>query len=235
MEKSNFRYSFSDLKLSVSQIEKIMGYKEGESHEMVSEIIDRILKEAESISSIKAEYTIFDKVVFNTDEKSVDISGTLFNLEKIVYNQIRKSDSIAIFLCTAGKEIGVRSRKLMSEGDLLGGYVYDVVGSEIVEAATDLMQNTLKLRMSRSEKKITNRYSPGYCGWGVEEQHKLFRFLPYNFCGIRLTPSALMDPVKSVSGFIGIGNNVRFNSYTCRLCDMKECIYRSRKNGVFRL
>ena len=132
MEKSNFRYSFSDLKLSVSQIEKIMGYKEGESHEMVSEIIDRILKEAESISSIKAEYTIFDKVVFNTDEKSVDISGTLFNLEKIVYNQIRKSDSIAIFLCTAGKEIGVRSRKLMSEGDLLVGYVYDVVGSEIV-------------------------------------------------------------------------------------------------------
>jgi hypothetical protein len=50
--------------------------------------------------------------------------------------------------------------------------------------------------------------------------------MPDNFCGIRLTPSALMDPVKSVSGFIGIGNDVRFNPYTCNLCDMKDCIYR---------
>jgi len=229
MEKSRFRYSFSDLKLSIPQVEKIMGYKEGESHEMISEIIGRILKEAESLSNIKAEYTIFDKVKFDNAEKTIDINGTLFNLRKIVFNQIRKSESVAIFLCTAGREIGTRSRKSMSEGDLLTGYIYDVVGSEIVEAATDLMQNSLQLTMASSEKKITNRYSPGYCGWAVEEQHKLFGFLPYNFCGIRLTPSALMDPVKSVSGFIGIGDNVRFNPYTCGLCDMKDCIYRIRK------
>ena len=38
-----------------------------------------------------------------------------------------------------------------------------------------------------------------------------------------------MDPVKSVSGFIGIGEHVKYNPYTCRLCDMKDCIYRRRQ------
>ncbi|MCK7538940.1 MAG: hypothetical protein MZV63_52410 [Marinilabiliales bacterium] len=47
---------------------------------------------------------------------------------------------------------------------------------------------------------ITNRFSPGYCGWDVAEQHKLFSFFKDNFCGITLTESALMNPVKSVSG-----------------------------------
>ena len=51
---------------------------------------------------------------------------------------------MAIFLCSAGKEIGIRSREAMQERDLLRGYVYDVVGSEIVEAAADLMQNELE-------------------------------------------------------------------------------------------
>jgi hypothetical protein len=74
--------------------------------------------------------------------------------------------------------------------------------------------------------KITNRYSPGYCGWDVSEQHKLFRLIPDNFCGIRLTESALMDPVKSNSGIIGIGESVKMNPYTCSLCDLKECAYR---------
>jgi hypothetical protein len=82
--------------------------------------------------------------------------------------------------------------------------------------------------------KITNRYSPGYCDWNVGEQHKLFSFFPDNYCGIRLTPSALMDPVKSVSGIIGIGENVKRNDYTCRVCDMKDCIYRRSREEKMR-
>ena len=117
----------------------------------------------------------------------------------------------------------------MLERDLLRGYLYDVIGSEIVESTADLMQESLKTEMAARHTKITNRYSPGYCGWDVAEQHKLFQLIPDNFCGIRLTESALMDPVKSVSGMIGIGDNVRMNPYTCRLCDLKDCIYRGKR------
>lgn len=226
MVNKTFQYDFNDLKLSVSQIENVIGYKEGEDREIVTDLIEEILKESQEISNIKAQYTIFNDVQFDSETKSVEISKIRFNIKKIVFGQIKKSDSMAIFLSTAGEEIGIRSRKAMQERDFLRGYIYDVVGSEIVEAVADLMQKELEKAVISTGKKITNRYSPGYCGWDVAEQHKLFQLVPYNYCGIRLTPSALMDPVKSVSGVIGIGENVKYNPYTCSLCDLKDCNYR---------
>jgi hypothetical protein len=207
-----------------------MGYKDGESHETISQLVGKVLKEAETDFSIRAEYSVFPVIRFNEAEKSVEINNLTFNLRKIVFGQIKKSDFIAVFLCTAGKEIGIRSRAAMKEGDLLTGYIYDVIGSEIADAAADLMQDSLRETMVSEGKKITNRYSPGYCDWDVVEQHKLFQLMPDNFCGIKLNASALMDPEKSISGFIGIGEHVRYNQYTCGLCDMKDCINRKVKD-----
>jgi len=230
MLDSNFQFNFKDLKLDVVQIEQLMGYKEGESHETISELTGKLLKEAEMLCNIKAEFRIFPLGDFIDPEKSIVLNGLVFNVKKIVYGQLRKAESIAVFLCTAGPEIGIRSRAAMNEGDLLTGYIYDVIGSAIAEGAADLMQSNLQEAVFVESKKITNRYSPGYCDWDVAEQHKLFQLMPDNYCGIKLNDSALMNPEKSVSGFIGIGEQVRYNSYTCGLCDMKDCIYRKIKD-----
>jgi hypothetical protein len=223
---STFRFDFKDLELNNSQIETVLGCKEGEDTAIVSDLIREILAECIEITDIKAQYTIFRDVRFNAENKSVEINNINFDIHKIVFGQLKKSESIAIFLCTAGEEIGVRSRAAIKGKDFLRGYVYDIVGSEIVEAAGDLMQADLAKNILESDKKITNRFSPGYCGWDVAEQHNLFKLIPENYCGIHLTPSALMDPVKSISGFIGIGKNVKYNSYTCRMCNQADCAYR---------
>jgi hypothetical protein len=229
MTNSTFEFDFRDLNINVSQIEDILGYNEGEDREIFTELIGQVLKESEKICRIKAEYNICTDIMFNNSDKSIDINNINFQIKKIIFSEIKKSDSVAVFLCTAGEEIGIRSRKAMQERDLLTGYIYDVAGSVIADAAADLMQNELEKSVISSGKKITNRYSPGYCGWYVAEQHKLFQLVPDNFCGIRLTHSALMDPVKSISGIIGIGDDVKMNSYTCGLCEMKDCIYRKAK------
>jgi len=94
------------------------------------------------------------------------------------------------------------------------------------------MQEELRAAAAARGKMITNRFSPGYCGWDVAEQHKLFGFFKDNFCGITLTESALMKPVKSVSGIIGIGRDVKYAPYQCHACEDKNCIYRNRKRQV---
>ena len=226
MTGSTYQFGFNDLKISSSMIETVLGYKESEDRSLVTNLIEEILTDCHEISNIKAEYRVYKGVQFDNESKSITINNIRFEIKKIVYGQIKKSDSAAIFLCTAGAEIGLRSRKAMQKRDLLKGYIYDVIGSEIVEAAADLMQADLERNLLETGKKITNRYSPGYCGWDVAEQHNLFKLLPENFCGVKLTPSALMDPVKSVSGIIGIGVNVKSNPYTCRMCDMEDCLYR---------
>jgi hypothetical protein len=229
MERKSFRFDFKELKLSVSRIENLIGYKEGDDRRFVIDLIEEILKEAGEICTIKAEYAIFSDVKFDSASKSVVINDVSFFVKKIVFGQIKKSESAALFICTAGEEIGRRSKDSMKERDFLRGYIYDLVGSEIADSAADLMQNDLEKYLSLSGLKITNRYSPGYCGWDVAEQQKLFQLMPDNSCGISLTDSSLMEPIKSVSGIIGIGANVKIHSYTCQICDMKDCIYRKAR------
>jgi hypothetical protein len=226
MENAKFRFNFSDLNLSISNVEEVIGYEKGETPETISELIERAFETAEEICNIRAEYIVYPYVRFQEIDRTIEINNIRFNIKKIVYGQIKRSESIAVFLCTAGKEISDLIKKSMKEGDLLEGYIYDIIGSRIAEGAADLMQNNLKSEIEKKGSKITNRYSPGYCGWDVAEQHKLFQLVPDNFCRIKLTDSALMDPLKSVSGIIGIGENVRFNQYTCGLCEATDCTYR---------
>ena len=76
------------------------------------------------------------------------------------------------------------------------------------------------------KEKLTNRYSPGYCHWDVADQRKLFSLFPSAPCGVTLTSSLLMNPVKSISGVIGIGKSVGYRDYPCALCLSNHCIYR---------
>ena len=230
MTDAKFQYAFSDLGITVSHIESILGYDENGESEIIQFLIDEALKEAEQYCNIRAEYRIYNEVILSNPDKSLTINNIQFNIQKIVFNQLKKTESVAVFVCTAGGEIVKKSREVMMEGDPIKGYILDVIGSVVVDVAADLMQDALAKSVIQSGQKITNRYSPGYCGWNVGEQHKLFYLIPENFCGIRLTESALMDPVKSASGIIGIGVHVKYSKYTCSYCDMKDCTYRNLKD-----
>ena len=209
-----------------------MGYLPGTAPEPVTILINEITEELLPLGDIRAEYRIFKEISLIHEEKSLQVEGVVFNIKPIIYRQIKEAEEAALFISTAGPVIGEKSRNSMKSGDLLKGYVYDVIGSEVVEAAADMMQEELRKSMAAPGKGITNRFSPGYCGWDVAEQHKLFSFFKDNFCGITLTESALMNPIKSVSGLIGIGELVRYAPYQCHLCDDKNCIYRNRKEKV---
>jgi cobalamin-dependent methionine synthase I len=207
-----------------------MGYEPGIAPEPVTILTIEVSEELRLMGDIRAEYRTFNNITFEREQNSIEVEGVVFNVRPIVYRQVKDADEVALFICTAGPAIGEMSRRSMKEGDLLRGYIYDVIGSEVVENAADRMQEELKAEVASHGKKITNRFSPGYCGWDVAEQRKLFTFFMENFCGITLTESALMNPVKSVSGIIGIGKDVKYASYQCHVCDDKNCLYRNRKS-----
>jgi len=217
---------------TVEELEHTMGYKPGTAPEPVTILSGEVLEELMPLSDVRAEYRLFENIRFISDDRTIEVGGVIFDVKPIIFRQIKDAEEVALFICTAGPEIGERSRRSMKEGDLLRGYIYDVIGSEVVEAAADRMQEELREKMAIPGNGITNRFSPGYCGWDVAEQHKLFGFFRDNFCGITLTESALMNPVKSVSGIIGIGRDVRFAPYQCHLCEDKNCLYRNRKTKV---
>jgi len=226
-ERYKFSFSFTDLQISTDQVGRLIDYERGDSKEMMVNQIDEMLSIAAELCDIKAEFVIYDDITLDRRSGLIWTGDTGFNTGKIIPGQIKNSEAIALFVCTAGRRISEYTRKLMSENNYLAGYILDLIGSEVADGAADLMQEELRKLAGARDQKITNRYSPGYCGWHVSEQQLLFRLIPDNYCGVKLNSSSLMEPVKSVSGIIGIGKNVSFNQYTCNLCDQKNCIYRN--------
>ena len=208
----------------------LLGY-ESQLPDDILAMVKEVMDETTDCFEIYGGYRIFDEVRFIEDGNHIYIHDMEFSPQKIVYHQMKRSDQIALFVCTAGPGISDWSHRMMPD-DPLKGFIADILGSVVVETAIDVIHQKLNDQMEEAGLKITNRYSPGYCGWFVFEQHKLFSLLPKDICNIKLTESALMMPIKSVSGFIGIGDHVSFNPYTCKLCHLPNCVYRNKKSNI---
>jgi hypothetical protein len=120
---------------------------------------------------------------------------------------------LALFACTVGRRVTDHIRDLFASHDYALGYVLDAVASggaehlaALVEAEyrRQLESDNLQSRIQNPESKIV-RYSPGYCGWHVSGQRRLFAALAPEEIGITLRESFLMEPLKSVSGVLVLG------------------------------
>lgn len=224
------KFRFDELSVNPTDIEKLLGFEEGTAYEPFPQYIREVLDIAGQLNNICGSYLIFGNIKLDLVNKTLSVDDTLFMTGKIVTGQLKKATSIAVFICTAGHELEAFAKEQMKIGNMPEAYIADIVGSVIVEAAMDKMQEKLASEMKNAGMGITNRYSPGYCSWNVREQQKLFHLLPEGLCNIELAESSLMHPIKSISGVIGIGKDVKHNAYTCKICDMNDCIYRNIKN-----
>lgn len=222
-----FKIDYKDIHISDTEIANMIGYASNDIPEMVKLKIHDILKEIGSLCSIEGGFKIFDKIAF--EKEAFSINKIRFSSDKIIAASLNKSDSIAVFVCTAGEELSNWSKELFKKEDAVKAYIADITASLVVEKGMDKVQNILENLVLDTQHKITNRYSPGYCGWSVAEQHLLFSLLPDNYCGISLNEAALMNPIKSVSGIIGIGSKVKKAAYQCNKCEKTDCLLNNKK------
>ena len=153
-----------------------------------------------------------------------------FDMGKIILRQLRGSEAYAFFICTSGVEFEAYQQRLQQQGDMVRVFIADALGSVIAEHCADRMEECLQESIDKLGWHHTNRFSPGYCGWHVSQQQLLFPLFQGQTCGVQLTDSSLMLPIKSVSGIIGLGKEVRKLDYTCGLCDFKQCYKRKKKS-----
>jgi len=220
---------FSELDLDAAIVEDYIGFVPGSAPDPFPNIIAEILSESAKRITPQGGFEIFDNLGINRMNKSLTIRDVNFNADAIVTRHMNKARSVAVFACTAGPEISRLASEYNRKGHAVHAYIADSLGSIIVERSMDIIQEHLRVLMSEKGLKITNRYSPGYCGWDVKEQKELFGLLPDNYCGITLTDSMLMKPIKSVSGIIGIGKDVTYDHYSCNYCKDINCLYRGKR------
>ncbi len=218
-----FQFTFNSTDISITSLEvgRWIGYPEKEIPPAIEKQIDAVCFELFNLLDIRGGFYISDNIAIGS--ASLYIDNTEFYTKKIITRSLKEASSIAIFACTIGEAISNRAIQLIRE-DALKGYIGDVVASIMAEKTAGKFQEKIEQYAHSQEDSISNRYSPGYCGWSVAEQHLLFSLLPDSFCGITLNDAALMQPIKSVSGIIGIGKKIIKNPYECNICDETDCI-----------
>ena len=208
--------SFEELGITAADVYEQMGYHDAQPDKATQQETAMILKEVSQWLRPQFSYFVVNK---QPD----------FEMGNIILRQLRGSEAFALFICTSGLEFEAYQQRLKEQGDMVRVFIADALGSVIAEKCADQMEKALQESIGKLGWKHTNRFSPGYCGWHVSQQQLLFPLFQGHTCGVKLTDSSLMIPIKSVSGIIGLGEKVRKLEYTCGLCDFKQCYKRKKK------
>ncbi len=150
----------------------------------------------------------------------------------------RKADNLALFAVTVGAAVSQKIDHLFKTHEYALAGMLDAFASAGAEKVADRVQDHYRQRLIHenvvTKKTVVLRYSPGYCGWHMSGQKKLFDYLKPEEIGITLLDSFLMKPLKSISGVFVAGSKdihiFKDNFPICSECQTHSC--RSRIQDI---
>ena len=218
---NSYQIRFPELQLRHEDVLFEMGYEKKSPEPYVTDALDELWPLlqfgviAECAFLIEEGVLLPDRIIIRDIELH---TGT--TIAMLLENSVR----FAIFTGTAGGGFEELTKHIKGDGDTLKIYLMDIIGTCIAEKTGYLLEKYLENEVGEVH---TNRFSPGYCGWHLTEQRNLFGLFGDNPCGITLSDVCLMTPIKSISGIIGIGENVSKEQYACSYCELTTC-YKKR-------
>jgi hypothetical protein len=204
-----------------------LGLKDGRTPSPASSVL---LQRALDMFEAESEARGLSRHV-TADEFAVVFHGRGLNAPSTPLEKIfPRAEQLHLFAFTLGERISAEIQRLFAGVDFALGSVLDAVASQAAEAWAEQ-------QVSRGrEDGFTRRaflYSPGYCGWHISGQEKLFASLRPEGIGIRLNESYLMTPLKSISGVLVAGpapiHRVSETYPFCARCQSPAC--REREPG----
>jgi len=120
-----------------------------------------------------------------------------------------EADHLALYALTMGRRVSDRTDELFAHNDFALALMLDSVASLAAERASEAISEHYGALLHANGCAAPGHrilsYSPGYCGWHVSGQKRLFAFLSPERIGISLNRSHMMSPLKSVSGLLVSG------------------------------
>ncbi len=193
------------------------------------DLLKSLLNEIKNIIKPVSAFVVIPKASSTTKNSSLDIGGVQFYTAGIISYPLKQISRAVFFVASIGKEFDEFLIEKKKETDSFTEYLVNLIGSEITESLVEWTYEKIIEYAKKENIKWSNKYSPGYCGWNVNEQKKIFGFFSENICGITLTESSLMLPIKSVSGLVALGKDITWHEYPCDICKVPHC-YKNRRS-----
>lgn len=135
-------------------------------------------------------------------------------------------DQAVLLACTLGARFDAKLLAIQAR-DMAKAVIYDALGSAFVEAGCDQAERDIAVRFP--DLFLTDRFSPGYGDLPLDIQPALCAALDTGRrLGVTVTPSLLMNPVKSVTAVIGLSDAPQpARVRGCGACNLREtCQFR---------
>lgn len=147
-----------------------------------------------------------------------------------------RADDLALFAVTLGEGIGRKIGERFKLNDFALGSLLDSVASAATDKMAGVVEEHFRRILSEGGRLRSGsavlRYSPGYCGWHLSGQRKLFEYLRPGQIGLTVRDSSLMQPLKSISGVLISGprdiHQFRNDYPFCTRCETQGCRARAR-------
>lgn len=225
-----YSLQLSDLTLNKDEIYLNLGYGGQTPDDQFIELIEQLLEYISTFCVPRAGFIILPGAIPN--KNFLEINDIRIKVGPIITKYLNNSTHFGAFIATAGAEFDNYLDQLKADGDIVSEFLAYSIGSEIAEATVRFVTDRIAEEADKSGFEMTHSYSPGHCSWHVREQKQLFSLLPDKPCGVKLNESSLMHPVKSVSGIIGLGKDIKQTPHGCEICGMVTCYKRTVNSGL---
>jgi hypothetical protein len=217
------------LVLSLSEIALASGYPADRVPEYFGAFAESAEREIRERMRIQTGYVVVRLEIPSRSNQGIRMGQIESIADRRLIGYLGQCTQVAVFLVTLGPGVDTFIQGVQQGGDPLMAFMANHVAALFAEQATEVLHGHIGASFAARGMGITNRYSPGYCNWDVGQQRALFQLFPTGFCGVQLTDSCLMLPMKSVSGIIGVGRGAQVLPYDCGHCSQSDCNYRSIK------
>jgi len=194
----------------------------------ILQIIEEEINRGYNLFEPQGIYSLIKIVGFASKGINLE-NGLTFKFPKSVINQLKGAGYLLVGVVTIGDFLEKKVTELFSQGEYPRALALDAVGTVAVE---DFSREVRKLARQEAKEqgfKTSRHFSPGYSGWEVSQQEIIFKSIPADNIGVKLTKGYMMVPQKSLSWTIGVGKEIITSSEednNCGNCQFKYCNYK---------
>ena len=214
------------IKLTVKDVLNGQGVDPNRASDRLKETAAGVLEEAHSL--LKPAGLYLSVPVIDFTHKTINFAGGSFE-GSLVAKAFAGADHLYLAVCTIGEALENRVQELMAENPVRA-LALDGAGVAAVSKTSQAIEDVISAEAFKLNTDLGMRAQPGQEGWPIEQQSVLFSVLPAAEIGVRLTPSCLMIPRKSVSLVVGRGTKMKSAVSPCDFCSKRHrCEWRREK------
>lgn len=205
------------------EVLRYLGHRGQKLDGITEKMIDETIEE---IGDLLRERSIYKEYNLRKSKGGLFLEGTnLYLPGEDIKRHLSRSKTCFLMAVTLGHEVD-RKIRYYEKVNMTKALILDATATAFIEKLSYEIYNKIESNLIEDNKKITERYSPGYGDLPIELQNEFLRTLDsQRMIGLTTTSTSILIPRKSVTAIVGVidydGIKLKKN---CRDCNsFKTC------------